>query len=357
MDQGLYAAGAGRGEPTSRLRMEFSSERSGGTMPYRIRPRYRSWAVTAIRLMNLPFMFRTFQIHRATIRSGPCNGGWPKSATREPRCLCRARRTTTKFNLCGSRVSSPSLAIACHFPAASRNQGHAYRARVRVIDDTGRASHWSEPVQFIASPGVPADLLDGLRISEVHYNPAGPSVEEIAARLCRQRRIRVRGTRQHRRDNGRPQRRPIRAVSRHARYRVSLLRQLDHDPRAGPARLGRREHGRVRLSLRRCATGRRTVLRTFEQRGRTFDSRRGRCHAATVCVCRCVAPEHRWSRKIAGDRRPRSAVDAWDQASSWQPSDLDGGTPGVERRRIGDANGDDVFDELDLQLVFEAGRV
>jgi hypothetical protein len=52
--------------------------------------------------------------------------------------------------------------------------GHAYRARVRVMDNTGRWSHWSAPAQFIAvEPDTAADLLAFLRVSEVHYNPAG----------------------------------------------------------------------------------------------------------------------------------------------------------------------------------------
>ena len=35
-------------------------------------------------------------------------------------------------------------------PAESVKPGHAYRARVRMKDATGRWSHWSAPVEFTA---------------------------------------------------------------------------------------------------------------------------------------------------------------------------------------------------------------
>jgi len=49
--------------------------------------------------------------------------------------------------------------------------GNTYRVRVRHKDDTGRWSHWSLPIQFVAlGVDVPRQLL----LSEVHYNPEGP---------------------------------------------------------------------------------------------------------------------------------------------------------------------------------------
>ena len=59
--------------------------------------------------------------------------------------------------------------------------GHAYRARVRMLDDTGRWSHWSDPIQFIATAATSSELLDALRISEIHYHPADPSQAEVTA--------------------------------------------------------------------------------------------------------------------------------------------------------------------------------
>jgi len=59
-------------------------------------------------------------------------------------------------------------------PAGVLHPGRTYRVRCRMKDDTGRWSHWSAPVQFVAgellSKGVAADL----RITELMYNPADP---------------------------------------------------------------------------------------------------------------------------------------------------------------------------------------
>ena len=48
-------------------------------------------------------------------------------------------------------------------------------------DATGRWSHWSAPLQFTATPAQSSPLVDALRISEIHYHPAEPSLAEIAA--------------------------------------------------------------------------------------------------------------------------------------------------------------------------------
>ena len=59
--------------------------------------------------------------------------------------------------------------------------GHAYRARVRMKDDAGRWSHWSPPVQFVVQEGLPTDVVEALRIVEIHYNPAPPTAAELIA--------------------------------------------------------------------------------------------------------------------------------------------------------------------------------
>ncbi|MBN2183661.1 MAG: lamin tail domain-containing protein [Sedimentisphaerales bacterium] len=50
--------------------------------------------------------------------------------------------------------------------------GKTYRVRSRTKDDTGRWSHWSSPIEFVAGKATGADILDYLRISELMYNPA-----------------------------------------------------------------------------------------------------------------------------------------------------------------------------------------
>ncbi|KKL17306.1 hypothetical protein LCGC14_2486880, partial [marine sediment metagenome] len=64
-------------------------------------------------------------------------------------------------------------------PADSIEVGHAYRARVRMKDDSGRWSHWSEPIQLIAGEAI-GPAADGLRITEIMYHPAGPTADELA---------------------------------------------------------------------------------------------------------------------------------------------------------------------------------
>lgn len=54
-------------------------------------------------------------------------------------------------------------------PTAALEAGHTYRARVRMQDSTGRWSHWSEPIEFLASAAVSSPTL---AISEIMYNPA-----------------------------------------------------------------------------------------------------------------------------------------------------------------------------------------
>ena len=49
--------------------------------------------------------------------------------------------------------------------------GLTYRARVRHMDNTERWSHWSAPVEFVATGPDLTPWLEGLVISEIMYNP------------------------------------------------------------------------------------------------------------------------------------------------------------------------------------------
>jgi hypothetical protein len=51
-------------------------------------------------------------------------------------------------------------------------------------------------------------------------------------------------------------------------------------------------------------------------------------------------------------------LEGWNDAASWQPSAVSGGTPGTgsDARLPGDANGDGVFDSADLMAVMDAGQ-
>jgi hypothetical protein len=68
-------------------------------------------------------------------------------------------------------------------PAVGARPGGVYRARVKHQDSTGRWSHWSAPVQFTAAPPDVQVYLDSLVVSQVMYNPAPPTPEEVAVAL------------------------------------------------------------------------------------------------------------------------------------------------------------------------------
>jgi len=59
-------------------------------------------------------------------------------------------------------------------PPKGLQVGHLYRVRVRMKDDTGRWSHWSQPAQFVAGTPLDTSLIDGLRIAEIMVHPAEP---------------------------------------------------------------------------------------------------------------------------------------------------------------------------------------
>ena len=72
----------------------------------------------------------------------------------------------------------PVFASSFTFPGGACTTGHAYRARVRHQDATGRWSHWSAPLQFIA--GINTDDIPVV-ISEMLYKPNNPTQDEINA--------------------------------------------------------------------------------------------------------------------------------------------------------------------------------
>jgi hypothetical protein len=55
-------------------------------------------------------------------------------------------------------------------PAGVIQPGRGYRVRVRVRDTSGRWSHWSPPVQFVAGAPVNPPTTN-LKVSEIMYNP------------------------------------------------------------------------------------------------------------------------------------------------------------------------------------------
>jgi hypothetical protein len=67
------------------------------------------------------------------------------------------------------------------FPTVEVRLGRTYRARVRHIDNTGRASNWSQPVEFLAMAPDLTPWLANLMVTELNYHPLSASTGEIAA--------------------------------------------------------------------------------------------------------------------------------------------------------------------------------
>ena len=66
-----------------------------------------------------------------------------------------------------------AFSITQDIPAGVLNPGSVYRARVRHLDNSGRWSHWSAPVEFLAGSPSLAPYQNGLVISEIMYHPSG----------------------------------------------------------------------------------------------------------------------------------------------------------------------------------------
>ncbi len=62
-------------------------------------------------------------------------------------------------------------------PGGVVRSGRTYRVRCRMKDNTGRWSHWSDPIEFQAGDSIGADLLNYLRVSEIMYHPAPDSTD------------------------------------------------------------------------------------------------------------------------------------------------------------------------------------
>ena len=72
-----------------------------------------------------------------------------------------------------------SFAEEITLPAGELSAGKRYRARVRHFNVSGRASHWSEAIDFVAGEPDLFRFRDGLLISEIMYHPKNVSTAEF----------------------------------------------------------------------------------------------------------------------------------------------------------------------------------
>ena len=70
-------------------------------------------------------------------------------------------------------------------PSKAVRVGHTYRVRARHLNQLGGWSHWSEPIEFVAS-APSAQPYEGLVITELMYHPGAVSDAELAAGFRRE---------------------------------------------------------------------------------------------------------------------------------------------------------------------------
>ena len=64
----------------------------------------------------------------------------------------------------------PAYSQTWTVPSGTLQPLHTYRVRVRMKDSSGRWSHWSSPLQFVAGVPVAAPTTD-LALTEIMYHP------------------------------------------------------------------------------------------------------------------------------------------------------------------------------------------
>ena len=73
----------------------------------------------------------------------------------------------------------PLFVQEIEIPVSKLRVGGTYRARVRHFDSSGRASHWSEAIEFVASESKNSLFRDSLVISEIMFRPTDEARAEF----------------------------------------------------------------------------------------------------------------------------------------------------------------------------------
>jgi hypothetical protein len=247
-------------------------------------------------------------------------------------------------------------------PAHVVQPGATYRVRVRMEDNDGHWSHWSEPVQFTATGLVDNNLAAALRISEINYNPHDVTAAEAAAGFTNNNDFEF-----------------IELVNISNRTIDLAGATLDR------LQLDGQEHG-VDFqfgtgALTQLPPGGRLLvvedLAAFQARygdnlpvaGAWAGGLGNSSETITLAAWGTVIQQFRyadsWQASTDGGGSTLEIIDAtgpdlnsWNLAASWQASVVLGGTPGREGTSDipGDANRDGIFNSSDLVLAFAAGE-
>jgi hypothetical protein len=229
-------------------------------------------------------------------------------------------------------------------------------------DNDGHWSHWSEPVQFVSSPGNDTQLSESLRVSEVHYHPADPSPSEIAAGFTDADDFEF-----------------LELVNRGSTTidlrSVTLDRFVINGEEEGV------QFAFADGAITQLAPGNRLVvvenLDAFRLRygnavpvaGEWSGGLRNSSEQITLSAFGSIIQQFTysdaWHPTTDGEGPSLEIVDIqqsdanlWNLAAGWQPSAVAGGSPGTGStpRVPGDSNGDGRFDSSDLVQVFQRGQ-
>ena len=255
-------------------------------------------------------------------------------------------------------LDNPNEAIT--IPGHLLQSGRTYRVRVRMQDNDGHWSHWSQPVQFVAGQAVSDDLTSGLRVSEVNYNPSASTDAERAAGFT---------------DNNEFEFIELVNISnrpldlRGAELTVQQTDQGDEgvafqfaDGSVTTLQPGERVLVVENLDAFRFRYGDGLPV-AGQWSGRLSNSDELITLSAFGNVIQQFRYQDQWHPTTDGQGATLEIRDAafadlnyWNQPAAWRPSARSGGSPGVTDRKPGDANHDGLFNSNDLILVFQAGK-
>lgn len=237
--------------------------------------------------------------------------------------------------------------------------GHAYRVRVRMQDQTGRWSHWSDAVSVIPSAAT-TTVSQSLRISEINYHPSDPTQRERAAgwddadafefvELTNVSSIPI----------------DLRGVQLLEIATPGGVEGIDFDfSTMDDTLLAPGEYLVVveDIDAFRIRYGN-SIRVAGEWSGRLDNAAERLTLSAYAMLVQQFTYSDRWYRETDGRGATLEMVDAahqdlnlWNQASGWRASEQDLGTPGRGNDRAGDANRDGIFDSADLVLAWQAGE-
>lgn len=225
-------------------------------------------------------------------------------------------RTPRKYEVEADWVSAviAPYAATVTVPAEVLRVGALHRARVRMLDNTGRFGRWSAPLEFTpTAPASPLAPQSALRVTELHYHPPGGAPEEfielanIGAVPLDLTHVTLGGA--------------VRFA-----FAGSQVTRLQAGERV--VVVESREDLRARY-------GGKGLLVAGEYAGRLSDSH----EELSVTVGRNLLVQrftysHLWQPASDGQGKsleiidPRGALPSWDQAAAWRASAAYGGTPG-----------------------------